>query len=89
MSSIVEDYPLALCDSSTVRPDDVVSSDTISGTYRGESLQPMFRDHYRWYFLRDQTMHEILLMKMYDSSQSVQARCELIGDQVLRSENLN
>ncbi|KAH6672087.1 putative 7 alpha-cephem-methoxylase [Halenospora varia] len=75
LSYTVEDYPLALCDGSTVCPRDLVASDIISNGYRGESLQPLFRDHYQWYFLSNQTKDEVLFIKMYDSSPSAKAIC--------------
>jgi hypothetical protein len=74
---MVEDYPLALCDGSTVHPDDLVASDLIVDSYRGENLQPLSRDHYKWHFLSNQTKDEVLLIKMYDSLSSVKAKCKL------------
>ncbi|EPE33199.1 hypothetical protein GLAREA_06211 [Glarea lozoyensis ATCC 20868] len=71
----VEEYPLALCDGSTVHPDDLVASDLIVDSYRGENLQPLYRNYYKWHFLSNQTKDEVLLIKMYDSSSSVKAKC--------------
>lgn len=76
----VEDHSLALCDGSTVRPEDLIASDIITDNYRGESLQPLFRDHYKWHFLSNQTKDEVLLLKMYDSSSSVKAKCKFAFD---------
>ncbi|EHL00493.1 hypothetical protein M7I_3579 [Glarea lozoyensis 74030] len=73
----VEEYPLALCDGSTVHPDDLVASDLIVDSYRGENLQPLYRNYYKWHFLSNQTKDEVLLIKMYDSSSSVKAKSRL------------
>jgi hypothetical protein len=36
----------------------------------------MYRDYYRWYYVSKQTRNEPLLVKMFDTDDSVEARCK-------------
>ncbi|TQN65211.1 Aspirochlorine biosynthesis protein N, partial [Colletotrichum shisoi] len=70
----VEDHPLACCDGSVVRPEDMVPVDSVRSSFIGESWQTMYRDHYRWYYLSKQTKDEPLLIKMFDSNVAAKAK---------------
>ncbi|POR34398.1 7 alpha-cephem-methoxylase, putative [Tolypocladium paradoxum] len=70
MASAVQDCPLACCDGSTVRPEDMVPVDTVRSSVVGESWQVMYRDYYRWYYVSKQTKNEALLIKMFDSDKA-------------------
>ncbi|KAL1621774.1 hypothetical protein SLS54_005297 [Diplodia seriata] len=72
----IEDWPLAVCDGSTVPEDKLLAADHVRKTYVGESLYPMFSENMRWYYLSRQTKDEVILLKTYDSSPNVRARCE-------------
>ncbi|KAJ5986316.1 7 alpha-cephem-methoxylase [Penicillium sp. IBT 35674x] len=63
----VEDYPLAICDASTVRSDRVIAADHVRRDYQGESYYPLYTPGYKWYYLSYQTEHEVTVFKTYDS----------------------
>ncbi|KAK2484404.1 hypothetical protein H9L39_02384 [Fusarium oxysporum f. sp. albedinis] len=71
----VEDWPLAVCDGSTVPPEKLIKVDHVRKHHIGESLYPLESDRYRWYYLNKQTPDEALLIKMFDSKEDVVATC--------------
>ncbi|KAF5667726.1 hypothetical protein FDENT_12034 [Fusarium denticulatum] len=71
----VEDWPLAVCDGSTVPPEKLIKVDHVRKHHIGESLYPLECDRYRWYYLNKQTPDEVLLIKMFDSKEDVAAIC--------------
>ncbi|KAK1753163.1 methyltransferase CmcJ [Echria macrotheca] len=70
----VGDWPLALCDGTTVEPGDLLATDHITKSYVGETYNMLYREKYKWYYLSDQAPDEVLLFKMFDSSRQVEAR---------------
>lgn len=54
----------------------MVAVDSVRSSFVGESWHPMFRSHYKWYYLSHQTSSEVLLLKMHDSREDVEARCK-------------
>lgn len=74
----VEDWPLAVCDGSNVDYADLIEVDHIRRQYIGGTMNAMYKDKYRWYYLHKQTSNEVLLLKQFDSSDSVKAKCESI-----------
>lgn len=42
----------------------------------GESLYPLQSADYRWYYLNRQSPDEVLLFKIFDSKEGVQAKCK-------------
>ncbi|UPK91720.1 hypothetical protein LCI18_002655 [Fusarium solani-melongenae] len=72
----IENYPLALCDGSTVPPEMPLRVDHVRKYYVGESLYPLQSPKYRWHYLNRETRDEVLLFKMFDSRESVAAKCE-------------
>ncbi|KAH8688618.1 hypothetical protein GQ44DRAFT_780793 [Phaeosphaeriaceae sp. PMI808] len=73
----VEDFPIAVCDGSTSSAEDMVAVDSVRSSFVGESWHPMFRPHYKWYYLSHQTSSEVLLLKMHDSREDIEARFSL------------
>ena len=71
----VEDYPLAVCDGSTVPESSLVTADHVRKFYIGESLYPLHNGSHRWYYLNRQTKDEVLLLKMFDNKEGVMATC--------------
>ncbi|KAJ5523333.1 7 alpha-cephem-methoxylase [Penicillium frequentans] len=63
----VENYPLAICDASTVCSDRVIAADHVRRDYQGESYYPLYTPGYKWYYLSDQMEHEVIVFKTYDS----------------------
>ncbi|KAK0786562.1 hypothetical protein LTR91_014405 [Friedmanniomyces endolithicus] len=70
----VQDYPLALCDATTISSELLVKAAYIREDYHGESLYPLQSDKYKWYYLSNQRSDEVLIFKSYDSSASAKAR---------------
>ena len=70
----VRDMPLAVCDTTTVAPGDLVASDLIYPDRRGETYQVRFNPSHRWYWLPEMTPEEALLLKVYDSARDGTAR---------------
>ncbi|KAJ0147821.1 hypothetical protein CTA2_755 [Colletotrichum tanaceti] len=71
----IENFPLALCDGSTVTETNLLRVDHVRKHYVGESLYPLFSKDMRWYFLDRQSKDEVLVFKTYDSSTTVKAKC--------------
>ncbi|KAH7358810.1 methyltransferase CmcJ [Plectosphaerella cucumerina] len=70
----VEDYPLAFCDASTLRDEDLVECDHVRRSYKGATLFPYHHPDQKFYFLRDQRPDEVTLLKIFDSDSDVPAR---------------
>ncbi|KAH8598408.1 hypothetical protein B0O99DRAFT_738682 [Bisporella sp. PMI_857] len=60
-------WPLALHDGSTVNPPDLLAIDQIRRHWRGEAFCPLYKPHYRWYYLQNQRVDEALFLKNFDS----------------------
>ncbi|KAH8764190.1 putative 7 alpha-cephem-methoxylase [Diaporthe sp. PMI_573] len=71
----VECNPLGLLDGSTVAEERLAEVDVVRESYVGEAYYPLQDDRYRWYFIHGQTKEEVLIMKMYDSSETARAKC--------------
>ena len=64
----VEDWPLALCDGSTVSlQDDLVETDNIRRTYQSANMYMMHRENHKWCFLKKQDVNEVLIFKQFDT----------------------
>lgn len=61
------DYPLAVCDSSTVSEDDLVESDYIYPNFEGENYIVKANEAHRWYYMKEQDQDDILIITNYDS----------------------
>jgi hypothetical protein len=70
----VRDMPLAVCDTTSTAPGDLVASDLIYPDRRGETYQVRFNPSHRWYWLPEMTTDEALLLKVYDSARDGVAR---------------
>ncbi|MCJ1434733.1 hypothetical protein MMC27_004103 [Xylographa pallens] len=69
----VEDWPLAVCDGSNVEEDDLLETDHIRRQYNGANMNALYREKYKWYYLRRQGPDEPLLLKQFDSATDVKA----------------
>lgn len=75
-NTYVQDYPLALCDSSTIRDEDLIEGDHIRRTFHTSGLYAAYRGTQRWYYLSKQRRDEVTLMKTFDSKGAgVRAKC--------------
>ena len=65
---VVESSPLALCDSRSIDPRDVVAQDFIYPTMTGETYAFVHNAQHHWYYFPLMTPDEALLIKIYDSA---------------------
>jgi hypothetical protein len=70
----VRDTPLALCDAGSVAASDLVAADLIYPNRNGETYSVKFNPAHRWFYFRDMTADEGLLLKCYDSATDGRAR---------------
>jgi hypothetical protein len=64
----VESSPLALCDSRSIDPRDLVPSDLVYPDKVGETYAFVHNPRHRWYYFPLMTPDEVLLIKIYDSA---------------------
>ena len=79
-----EGWPLALCDGSTVTNQGFITIRKIRHGFEGDGVCPLYRRHYKWYYLEARASNE---GKNYDSSYSVKAKCILF--RIARMEPCN
>ena len=70
----VRDLPLAVCDASTVRFDDLVASEHIYRHRIGETYQVIYNPAHRWFYVPEMQTDEALLLKCFDSRTDGTAR---------------
>ncbi len=63
----VRDLPLAVCDASTVRFDDLVAADHVYRHRVGETYQVTYNPAHRWFYVPEMQTDEALLLKCFDS----------------------
>jgi hypothetical protein len=68
------DAPLAVCDASSVEPEDLVPSDLIYPNRIGEIYSVSYRPSHRWFYFREMRTEEALLLKCFDSKTDGRAR---------------
>lgn len=68
------DSPLAVCDATTIAPDDLVPSDLVYPHRVGETYSVKFNPSHRWYYVPQMRTDEALLLKCCDTSDGVPAR---------------
>ncbi|EFX00240.1 methyltransferase [Grosmannia clavigera kw1407] len=65
-----QDWPLALCDLSTVNSDkDLEIADYVTPKRSREHCMVYFRNHHRWWYMSRQRVTEALLFRQHDSEQ--------------------
>ena len=67
MRGPLRDWPLALCDLSTVLATDVLEADNVFTNRVVESMQVHHADTQEWYYLGDQEASELLIFQQADS----------------------
>jgi hypothetical protein len=70
----LRDAPLAVCDASTVRPEQLIPSDLIYPNRIGETYSVTYDPAHRWYYVPEMKVDEVLLFKCYDSKTDGRAR---------------
>jgi hypothetical protein len=73
---VVQDWPIAFCDGSSVQIDDLIETEHLRRGYAGANMNLRYRDEQQWYYLSEQSREEIVLFKNFDSNSTVKARCE-------------
>lgn len=88
---ILEHRPLAVCDYRTVDPDDLVATDRVYPHKVIELYNLQHNPDQKWYWCSNQKSEEVLLMMMYDTQASGNARCKslLTGINCKVSADLN
>jgi len=76
VAPVLEDRPLALCDSRSVDPDDLVPADRIIPDRVGEVYYLTHNPDHQWYWLEKQTPSEPFVFVMYDTKAGPHARCK-------------
>ncbi|HEY0062441.1 MAG TPA: CmcJ/NvfI family oxidoreductase [Telluria sp.] len=67
----VLDAPLAVCDSRTVRPDDLVAADIVYPDRTGEIYQVRYNADHAWTYFDAMQFEEVLVFKQFDSASGV------------------
>ncbi len=70
----VRNAPLALCDASSVAPEDLVSVTRQARDRVGEIQQALYNPAHRWYYFPQMRQNEALLIKTFDSETDGRAR---------------
>lgn len=63
----LRDWPLALCDASSVQATDLMASDQVFDTKVTENMQVHYDAGHKWYYLEDQEPSELLVFRQADS----------------------
>jgi hypothetical protein len=70
----LRDAPLAVCDSRTVAPDDLVPSDLVYRDRTGETYSVRYNPAHRWFYVPEMQRDEALLLKIADTKADISAR---------------
>ncbi len=70
----VQSAPLALCDTGSVTPKDLIPTERRSKDRVGEIQLVTFNPAHRWYYFPNMRRNEVLLIKVYDSATDGRAR---------------
>lgn len=74
IDNVVEDYPLAFCDPSSVPPRDLVECDHVRRKFKSANMYMHFNPDHKWHYLGQQRPEEVLFLKMFDSDPAVKAK---------------
>jgi hypothetical protein len=85
---VLEDRPLALCDSRSVDPVDLVAADRIIPAHVGEVYYLTHNPKHEWFWLEKQTPLEPFAFVMYDTKAGSHARCKLNQSALIWYESL-
>ena len=72
----MDEWPLAVCDGTTVIQDDLVETDSIRQGSVSMHYYVKYDPGQRWYFLDRQTPDEALVFKHFDSKPGIEAPCK-------------
>lgn len=63
----LKSWPIAVCDATSMQPDDFVACDLYYRDRVGEIFYVKYRERHRWYYYPDMQRDEALLLKCFDS----------------------
>lgn len=61
------DWPLAICDSESVKATDLIASDIVYRTGYTENTLVYFNPRHEWYYLSDQKPSELMIFRQADT----------------------
>jgi hypothetical protein len=70
----LQDSPLAVCDATTIRADDLVPSDLVYPHRVGETYSVRYNPAHQWFYVPRMQPDEALLLKCSDTATGVPAR---------------
>ena len=70
----VLEAPLALCDATSIAPEDLVATDLKYPDRTGETYSVTFSPRHRWFYFPRMAADEVVLIKCYDSARDGRAR---------------
>ncbi|PVH88849.1 methyltransferase CmcJ [Cadophora sp. DSE1049] len=70
----VEDWPLAVCDGSTVRNADLVECDHVRRHYMGSTMYLKSAKEQKFYYMSKQGKDDVLLFKQFDSRRNIKGK---------------
>ncbi|CAG8983148.1 hypothetical protein HYALB_00004591 [Hymenoscyphus albidus] len=73
VNHVVEDWPLALCDGSTVDASSLVETDIVRAGHLSSNLYIIHRNSNRWHYLPQQKLDEVWIFKQFDTKPDVRA----------------
>jgi hypothetical protein len=79
LNDVVQDWPLTVCDGSTVTGADLVEADHIRRQYMGSTMYLKHNPNQRFYYMSNQTNEDVLMFKNFDSDKSISAKCETMN----------
>ncbi|RDW93965.1 putative CmcJ-like methyltransferase [Aspergillus mulundensis] len=71
----IHDWPLALCDATSVSAEDLVPTDIIYPKFIAENYMLHHNENQTWYWLPDHRADEVLVFKAHDSEGSTSSPC--------------
>lgn len=83
LTAPLQDSPLALCDSRTIAPEDLVATDIVFPHYLDEAYEVRYNRNHRWFYKQGMSEEDVILFKLDDTAANV-ARCKVISAQSVR-----
>jgi len=72
----IHDRPLCICDGSTVAKDDLIEVAIVMGDIERETVNVLWTERQRWFYLSQQEPWEMWMFKTFDSDANVKAACK-------------
>lgn len=70
----MQDWPLALCDASSIEKEDLVPCDIVSSAEITENVILHYNSGQRWHYLSNQLPSELLVFRQIDSLSTIKPR---------------